>query len=208
MLVNGKPLCIEKAVKNSNAVIEGFNGGDLGGLCVAELIAGKFNPSGKLPISFPRASAQIPCYYNQYSGWHGGKYMDVEEGNLYDFGYGLSFTTFSYSNMALSSYTAKAGDVLTVSVDITNTGDTDGYEIAELYYNDRFSSVLTPEKQLCGFAKIWIKAGETVRAEIPLAVNDLSLIDAEGRTVLEAGIFDIMIGGNLSSLQTAELTVE
>ena len=208
VLVNGKPLCIEEAVKNSNAVIEVFNGGDLGGLCVAELIAGQFNPSGKLPISFPRSSAQIPCYYNQYDGWHGGKYMDVEEGSLYDFGYGLSFTTFAYSHLALSSNTAKAGDVLTVSVDITNTGDTDGYEIAELYYNDRFSSVLTPKRQLCGFAKVWIHAGETVHVEIPLAVNDLSLVDAEEQTVLEAGVFDIMVGGNLSSLQTTELIIE
>ena len=208
VLVNGKPLCIGEAVKNSNAVIEAFNGGDLGGLCVAELIAGKFNPSGKLPISFPRSSAQIPCYYNQYYGWHGGKYMDVEEGNLYDFGYGLSFTQFSYSKPMLSSVTAKAGDTVTVSVNITNTGNTDGYEIAELYYNDRFSSVLTPTKQLCGFTKVWIKAGEIIRAEIPLAVDDLSLIDANGKTVLEPGVFDIMIGGNLSSLQKMELIVE
>ncbi|MBR7161269.1 MAG: glycoside hydrolase family 3 C-terminal domain-containing protein, partial [Clostridia bacterium] len=120
VLVNGKPLCIGEAAKNSNALIEAFNGGDLGGLCVAEMIAGKFNPSGKLPISFPRSSAQIPCYYNQYSGWHGGKYMDVEKGNLYDFGYGLSYTDFVYSNASLSSDTAKSGDVLTVSADITN----------------------------------------------------------------------------------------
>ena len=208
VLVNGKPLCIGEAVKNSDAVIEAFNGGDLGGLCVAELIAGKFNPSGKLPISFPRSSAQIPCYYNQYSGWHGGKYMDVEEGNLYDFGYGLSFTQFSYSEPTLSSSTAKAGDTITVSANITNIGDTDGYEIAELYYTDRFSSVLTPKKQLCGFAKVWIKAGETVRVEIPLAVNDLSLIDANGKTVLEPGAFNILLGGSLASLQKTELTVE
>ena len=101
-----------------------------------------------------------------------------------------------------------AGDTVTVSVNITNTGNTDGYEIAELYYNDRFSSVLTPTKQLCGFTKVWIKAGETIRAEIPLAVDDLSLIDANGKTVLEPGVFDIMIGGNLSSLQKMELIVE
>lgn len=208
VLVNGKPLCIGEAVKNSNAVIESFNSGDLGGLCIAELIAGKFNPSGKLSISFPRSSAQIPCYYNQYPGWHSEKYMDVEEGNLYDFGYGLSFTEFSYSNLTLSSSTAKAGDTVTVSADITNTGDTDGYEVAELYYNDRYSSVLTPIKQLCGFKKIWIKAGETARVEIPLRVNELSLIDADGKTVLEPGIFDLMIGGNLTSLLTAELTVK
>ena len=208
VLVNGKPLCIAEAVKNSDAVVEMFNGGDLGGLCAAELIAGKWNPSGKLPISFPRSSAQIPCYYNTYPGWHGEKYMDVEEGSLYDFGYGLSFTSYAYSDVALSSSTAKAGDVITVSVDITNTGDMDGFETVEMYYNDRFSSVLTPERQLCGFKKVFIKSGETVRVELPLAVNDLSLVDPEGHSVLEPGVFDIMVGGNLKSLQSAELTIE
>ena len=208
VLVNGKPLCIGEAVKHSDAVIEMFNGGDLGGLCTAELIAGKWNPSGKLPISFPRASAQIPCYYNTYPGWHGDKYMDVEQGSLYDFGYGLSFTSYEYSDVMLSSATAKAGDVLTVSVDVSNTGDMDGYETVQMYYNDRFSSVLTPEKQLCGFKKVFVKAGETVRVELALAVNDLSLIDPDEKTVLEPGIFDIMVGGNLKSLKTAELTVE
>ena len=208
VLVNGKPLCIAEAVKNSDAVVEMFNGGDLGGLCAAELIAGKWNPSGKLPISFPRSSAQIPCYYNTYPGWHGEKYMDVEEGSLYDFGYGLSFTSYAYSDVALSSSTAKAGDVITVSVDITNTGDMDGFETVEMYYNDRFSSVLTPERQLCGFKKVFIKSGETVRVELPLAVNDLSLVNPEGHSVLESGVFDIMVGGNLKSLQSAELTIE
>ena len=208
VLVNGKPLCIAEAVKNSDAVVEMFNGGDFGGLCAAELIAGKWNPSGKLPISFPRSSAQIPCYYNTYPGWHGEKYMDVEEGSLYDFGYGLSFTSYAYSDVILSSSTAKAGDVITVSVDITNTGDMDGFETVEMYYNDRFSSVLTPERQLCGFKKVFIKSGETVRVELPLAVNDLSLIDPEGHSVLEPGVFDIMVGGNLKSLQSAELTIE
>jgi beta-glucosidase len=208
VLVNGKPLCIAEAVKNSDAVIEMFNGGDLGGLCAAELIAGKWNPSGKLPISFPRSSAQIPCYYNTYPGWHGDKYMDVEEGSLYDFGYGLSFTSYAYSDVMLSAPTAKAGDTLTVSVDVTNTGDMDGFETVEMYCNDRYSSVLTPERQLCGFKKVFIKSGETVRVELPLAVSDLSLIDPDGRSVLEPGAFDIMVGGNLKSLKSAELIVE
>ena len=208
VLVNGKPLCIAEAVKNSDAVIEMFNGGDLGGLCAAEMIAGKWNPSGKLPISFPRSSAQIPCYYNTYPGWHGDKYMDVEAGSLYDFGYGLSFTSYAYSDVTLSAPTAKVGDTLTVSVDVTNTGDMDGFETVEMYCNDRFSSVLTPERQLCGFKKVFIKSGETVRVELPLAVNDLSLIDPDGWSVLEPGAFDIMVGGNLKSLKSAELIVE
>ena len=208
VLVNGKPLCIGEAVKHSDAVIEMFNGGDLGGLCAAELIDGQWNPSGKLPISFPRSSAQIPCYYNTYPGWHGDKYMDVEKGSLYDFGYGLSYTSYAYSDIMLSATTAKAGDILTVSVDVTNTGDMDGYETVQMYYNDRFSSVLTPERQLCGFKKVFIKAGETVRVELPLAVSDLSLIDPNEKTVLEPGVFDIMVGGGLHSLNSAELIVE
>ena len=134
--------------------------------------------------------------------------MDVEKGSLYDFGYGLSYTSSAYSDIMLSATTAKAGDVLTVSVDVTNTGDMDGYETVQMYYNDRFSSVLTPEKQLCGFKKVFIKAGETVRVELPLAVNDLSLIDPNEKTVLEPGAFDIMVGGGLHALSSAELIVE
>ena len=207
VLVNGKPLCLGDIAKHSDALIEMFNGGDLGGLCVAEMIAGKFNPSGKLSISFPRTTGQVPCYYNQYPGWHGDKYMDAEAGNQYDFGYGLSYTKFEYANLTISSETAKAGDVLTVSVDVTNTGDMDGLETVEMYYNDLYSSVLTPTRQLCGFKKVWIRAGETVRVEMPLAVNDLSLINSKCEKVLEPGDFEIMVGGNLASLQTANLKI-
>ena len=207
VLVNGKPLCLGDIAEHSDALIEMFNGGDLGGLCVAEMIAGKFNPSGKLSISFPRTTGQVPCYYNQYPGWHGDKYMDAEAGNQYDFGYGLSYTMFEYANLAISSETAKAGDVLTVSVDVTNTGDMDGLETVEMYYNDLYSSVLTPTRQLCGFKKVWVRAGETVRVEMPLAVNDLSLINSKCEKVLEPGDFEIMVGGNLAALQTVALNI-
>ena len=134
--------------------------------------------------------------------------MDVEKGSLYDFGYGLSYTSYAYSEIMLSAATAIVGDILTVSVDVTNTGDMDGYETVQMYYNDRFSSVLTPEKQLCGFKKVFIKAGETVRVELPLAISDLSLIDLNEKTVLEPGAFDIMVGGGLHALSSAELIVE
>lgn len=208
VLVNGKPLCIGDAVKNSDAVIEMFNGGDLGGLCAAELIAGKFCPSGKLPISFPRAVGENVCYYNQYSGWHGGKYMDAEAGSLYDFGYGLSYTKFAYSEPVISAGTAKAGDVLTVSVDVTNVGEMDGAEIVEMYVNDVISSVLTPTRQLCGFKKVFIKAGETVRVELPLRVDDLSLVNIDAERVLEPGEFEIFVGGGLHELKMVKLKVE
>lgn len=207
VLVNGKPLCIGEVARHSDAVIESFNGGDLGGLCVAELIAGRFNPSGKLPISFPRSSAQLPCYYNQYSGWHGGKYMDVEEGSLYDFGYGLSFTTYEYANLTLSQEVASPEDVITVSVEVTNTGNRDGKELVELYVNDVISSVLTPTRVLKGFDKVFVRAGETVDVKFELPVSSLSLIDADGKSVVEPGEFEIMVGGGLNSLQKTILKV-
>jgi glucosidase (fragment) len=207
VLVNGKPLCIGEVVRHSDAVIESFNSGDLGGLCVAELIAGRFNPSGKLPISFPRSSAQLPCYYNQYGGWHGGKYMDVEEGSLYDFGYGLSFTTYEYANLTLSQESASPEEVITVSVEVTNTGDRDGKEVVELYINDVISSVLTPTRMLKGFDKVFVRAGETVGVKFALPVSSLSLIDADGESVVEPGEFEIMVGGSLNSLQKATLKV-
>ncbi|MBQ9748452.1 MAG: glycoside hydrolase family 3 C-terminal domain-containing protein [Clostridia bacterium] len=208
VLVNGKPLCLGDVVHHADAVIEMFNGGDLGGLCVAEMIAGRFNPSGKLPISFPRTSGQVPCYYNTYPGWHGGKYMDAEETRLFDFGFGLSYTTYEYSDLTLSRDTVRAGDVLTVSVNVTNTGEMDGYETVEMYENDLYSSVLTPERQLCGFKKVFVRAGETVRVELPLAVNDLALVNAEEKTVVEPGQFEILVGGGLHQLLSVMLTVE
>ncbi len=208
VLVNGKPLCIGDAVKHSDAVIEMFNGGDLGGLCAAEMIAGKFNPSGKLPISFPRAAGQTVCYYNQYAGWHGGRYMDVDAGNLYDFGYGLSYTKYEYSAPQISSPTAKAGDLLTVSVDVTNVGEMDGQEIVEMYYRDVISSVLTPVRQLCGFKKVFIKAGETVHVELPLRADDLSLVNIDCERVLEPGDFEIYVGGGLHALKSVNLKIE
>ncbi len=207
VLINGKPLCLGDIPANSDALIEMFNGGDLGGLCVAEMIAGKFNPSGKLPISFPRASGQVPCYYNSLSGWHGGKYMDVEETAQYDFGYGLSYTKYDYANLTLSADTARDGDTVTVSVDVTNAGDMDGYEIVEMYYNDLYSSVMTPIRQLCGFKKIFIRAGETVHVELDLPISELALVNKDCETVVEPGDFEIMVGGNLSSLLTASLKV-
>ena len=207
VLINGKPLCIEKVAKNSNAVIEMFNGGDLGGLATAELIAGKFCPSGKLPISFPRASGQLPCYYNHLSGWHGGKYIDVDEGPLYSFGYGLSFTSFEYSDMKLSKGIAAAKDTIDVSVTVTNSGSYDGMETVQLYYRDEISSVMQPVIQLCGFEKVEIKAGKSKRVTIPLKISELAIVHPDLKKYTESGDFTITIGGSIENALSATLSV-
>ncbi|MGN0150195.1 MAG: glycoside hydrolase family 3 N-terminal domain-containing protein [Clostridia bacterium] len=207
VLINGKPLCIEWLKDNCDALIEAFNSGDLGGLAVAEMLAGKFNPSGKLSISFPRHSAQTPCYYNQYEGWHGGRYMDVEAGNVYDFGYGMSYSDFVYDNIRLSKNEIDKNESVIVSVDIKNNSDIDGKEIVQLYINDVVSSIMTPVKQLRGFKKVLIKAGETKTVTMNINPEDLSLINKNCERIVESGEFEIMVGSSSQDYLTARLMV-
>lgn len=208
VFITGKPLCIGDVCELSDAVIQAFNPGDLGGLCIAEIIAGKVNPSGKLPISYPRASGAVPCYYNRYTGWHWGKYCDVEEGSLFDFGYGLSYTEFEYSDLALSKSEIGKDEDFEVSVTVTNKGERDGKETVELYYKDVISSVMTPEKNLCAFKKIELARGESKRVTFKMNARGLAFVAPDGKWVTEAGKFIIYAGGSLDALLEAALTVK
>lgn len=208
VLANCKPLCISYLKENCAAIIEMFSGGDFGGLAAAEAIAGRFNPSGKLSISFPRHSAQTPCYYNQYSGWHGGQYTDLKKGNVYDFGDGLSYSEFVYSNLKLSQSRASETDIITVSVDVKNRGRMDGSEIVMMFVNDKISSVLTPVMELKGFEKVFIKAGDTKTVTLSLNVKDLSVVTPDLNYAVEKGEFEIMVGRNTKEYLTEVLTVE
>ncbi|MCH5210256.1 MAG: glycoside hydrolase family 3 C-terminal domain-containing protein, partial [Oscillospiraceae bacterium] len=208
VLVNCKPLCISYLKENCDAVIEMFNGGDFGGLAVAELIAGKFNPSGKLSISFPQHSAQTPCYYNSYDGWHGGQYVDLEKGNVYDFGDGLAFSEYVYSNLRLSKKTASENDVIDISVDVTNNGNMDGKETVMLFVNDAVSSILTPRMELKDFQKVFIKAGDTKTVTLKFPVKDLALVTPDLEYIVEKGDFEIMVGRNTKEYLKEVLTVK
>jgi len=194
VLVNGKPLSIPWIAENADAVVETFNSGNLGGKAVAEILFGDYNPNGKLSISFPYHSGQLPVYYNHQPGWHSTKYMDMPVEPLYKFGYGLSYTSYHYSNLKLSKNTCSKGETIVVSVDVTNTGERDGKETVQLYVNDLVSSVVTPLKELKGFSKIIIKAGETRTVEIPLEIAKLTIVDENENEVVEPGEFQIMIG--------------
>ncbi len=207
VLVNGKPLVFGEIAEASNAIIESFNGGDMAGLAVAQLMRGDFCPSGRLSISFPYSSCALPCYYNQYSGWHGGKYMDMPEGNAYVFGYGLSYTNFEYSNLHTDQATYQKDGCITVSVDVQNTGKMDAKEVVQLYIHDIVSTILTPVKQLKGFTKVEIKAGETKTVKMQLPVSELGFYKEDGFCV-EAGEFEIMVGKNSSDLLKTTITVE
>lgn len=210
VLVNGKPLSIPWVAQNADAILEVFNPGALGGRAAAEILFGEVNPSGKLSISFPYHTGQLPVYYNQLPGWHGElKYMDLPREPLYSFGYGLSYTSFSYSNLSLSKAQCSSEDTVTVSVDVTNTGNRDGYEVVQLYVRDVVSSVVTPFKSLKGFKKDFIKKGETRTVTISLDISSLALVTPDEHYVVEPGDFIIMAGPSSrdEDLLKATLTV-
>lgn len=193
VLITGKPLCIGEVLEKSDAVVQMFTGSDLAGLCTAELIAGRFNPGGKLPISYPRSVGALPCYYNGYSSWHWGKYCDEEKGALLPFGYGLSYTEYEYSGMELSARTLKNGESFTASVNVTNKGSMAGDETVQLYITDHYSSVMTPRINLRGFKKIHLEPGETKRVSFTVTPADLALVNRYEQTVVEPGKFTVYI---------------
>ncbi len=197
ILVNGKPLAIPEVAQQADAILETFNSGALGGQAAAEILFGEINPSGKLTISFPHHTGQLPVYYNQLPGWHGpAKYMDMPDSPLYSFGYGLSYTSFQYGNLTLSKDHCSPGDSIIVQVDVTNTGAVDGKEIVQLYVQDMVSSVVTPVKQLKGFKKVAIGKGQTQRVEISLSTLDLFIVTPEEKYIVEPGEFTIMVGSS------------
>ena len=209
ILVNGKPLSVPWVKQNADAVLETFNSGMFGGKAAADVLFGNFNPCGKLSISFPYHSGQLPVYYNQLPGWHGGKYMDMPAEPLYPFGYGLSFTRWEYSNLRLSSTECGVRDKTDATVDLKNAGLVGGWEVVQLYVRDDVSSVVTPVKQLKGFQKVFVKAGETVAVTIPLEVSKLCVVREDGTEAVEPGTFTVMMGPDSrdESLLKAKLEV-
>lgn len=195
ILVSGKPLSIPWIAENADALIAAFSPGAMGGKAVAEVLFGETNPSGRLSISFPYHSGQLPVYYNQLPGWHGyRKYMDMPHNALYDFGYGLSYTRFEYSGITLSKSECSADDTVMVGVTVSNTGCMDGCEVVQLYVRDNVSSVVTPVKSLKGFKKVFIKMGRSVEVRIPLRIADLALVTPDEDYVVEPGEFTVMAG--------------
>ncbi len=194
VLINGKPLTVPWVIENADAIIEAWNPGMEGGKAVASVLFGDFNPCGKLTISFPRHVGQLPVYYNQLPGWHTDRYQDMTVEPLFSFGYGLSYTSFEYSNLRVKNNRVKQDDIINVYVDIENTGSRAGIEIIQAYVNDLYSSVTTPVKELKGFSRLNLKPGEKRTVEIEIPVRSLSLVNRELEEMVEPGEFELMVG--------------
>ena len=205
VLNNGRPLTISWAAEKIPTIVEAWQLGTETGNAVAQVLYGDYNPSGKLPMSFPRNIGQVPISYNHYStGRFTNKdnnvfwshYSDVEKTPLYPFGYGLSYTTFEYSNLKINKKTFSKGEKVEVSVDLKNTGKVTGKEVAQLYLHDVFASVARPVKELKGFEMIELKAGETKTITFTLTNAELGFYNNQNEFVVEPGTFKVMIGGN------------
>ncbi|MDD6049900.1 MAG: glycoside hydrolase family 3 N-terminal domain-containing protein [Clostridiales bacterium] len=188
VLVASKPLCIPEIAATADAVICAFNGGMFGGQAVAEAAFGCFNPSGRLPISFPQHSGQLPVYYNTLPGWHGGRYMDQPATPVYAFGEGMGFAPFTYANLTFDPAT------LLATVDVTNAGDVAGTEVVQVYMHDVVASVIRPVKQLIAFTRVDIAPGETKTVTFQLEKADFALVNRDEQLVVEPGEFELMIG--------------
>lgn len=211
VLMNGRPLCLEKVDKQANALLEAWFPGTQCGNAVADILFGDAVPSAKLTASFPLTEGQIPNNYNyKRSGRPGDmphsstvRHIDVPNRNLYPFGYGLSYTTFSYGEMQCPKQ-FNADGTLQVSVDVTNTGGCDGEEIVQLYVADKVASMVRPVKELKGFQKVFIPKGQTKRIDFTLNVCDLGFWNNSMQYIVEPGSFEIMVGPNSEELQKKE----
>ncbi|HPG37820.1 MAG TPA: glycoside hydrolase family 3 N-terminal domain-containing protein [bacterium] len=206
VLINGRPLTINDIADKVPAIIEAWYPGQEGGAAIADILFGNVNPGGKLSITFPRSVGQLPVYYNHKPSVNRHYLFAITE-PLFPFGYGLSYTTFSYNNIRLSASNMHKNESVTVSVDITNTGTLAGDEIVQLYIRDRVSSVTRPVIELKDFRRIYFKAGETQIVQFTITPDKLSFFDVHMQQVVEPGEFDIMIGTSSVNYLKTILTV-
>jgi len=196
VLMNGRPITLVSENDTVTAILETWQLGDESGNAIADVLFGDYNPSGKLVMSFPRNVGQVPIYYNYKSTGRPNfkKYLDVDETPLYPFGYGLSYTNFSYKNMVLEKHKITQDESLRVTIEIENCGLVEGEEIVQLYIRDLVASITRPVKELKGFQKIFLKPGECRTIEFILKHEELGFYDENFNFIVETGEFEIWIG--------------
>jgi beta-glucosidase len=215
VLFTGRPLALKNENEKANAILNVWFAGSEAGLAIADVLFGDKNPSGKLSTTWPQNVGQVPLFYNHKNTgrplgdrkWFQkftSNYLDVSNDPLYPFGYGLSYTTFKYSDIKLSTTTINAKQTLTASVEVTNTGNYDGKEVVQLYIRDMIGSITRPVKELKGFQKITLKVGETKTVTFTISANDLKFYNSDLKFVAEPGDFKLFIGGNSRDVKTVD----
>lgn len=204
---SGVPLSIGDLVSSVPAVMQCWYLGQEGGYAIADALFGEINPSGKLPISFPRTVGHIPAYYNYKPSARRGYNLGYDVTPLFAFGHGLSYTTFQYSKPTLASSTIRMNESATLHVEVKNTGTRKGADVVQMYIRDEYSSVPRPVKELKGFKKIWLEPGQSQTVSFQITPESLSFYNDQMKWVIEPGDFDIMVGTASDDVQHVKLTV-
>ena len=230
VVMAGRQLAIADEVKVSDAMLYSFHPGTMGGPAIADILFGKVNPSGKTPVTFPRMSGQVPIYYAQHKTGRPANptemlideipveagqtsvgcrsfYLDAGNSPLFPFGYGLSYTTFEYSNLSLASDKLTAQDTLSISFTLKNTGKYDGTEVVQLYVQDKVGSVTRPVKELKRFQRVTLKAGESTQVSLSLPVSELAFWGYDMNYTVEPGDFRLWVGTNSAEGLTKDFSV-
>jgi len=203
VLMNGRPMTVGDVAEGADAVLESWFPGEEGGNAVAEILYGRYNPSAKLTVTFPQTMGQVPMWYyhKPQKNWdhetYGKRYIDIKDEPLYPFGYGLSYTTFEYSNLSIET----GNDSVIVSFDVRNAGGVRGTETAQVYFSDRVASVTVPDKKLCGFARVELGPQESSRVEVSIPMDRFAVLNRDMKRVVEPGTFDILVGSSSADIR-------
>jgi beta-glucosidase len=217
VMMSGRPLAVAEENGLATSILLTWHAGTEGGNAIADVLFGNYNPSGKLSATFPQNVGQIPVYYSYKntgrpssddSPKFQSNYLDAPNAPLFPFGYGLSYTSFSYSDITLSKTSIKMKESITASVTVSNTGKYDGEEVVQLYIRDLVGSITRPVKELKGFQKIKIKAGESKLVTFTVSVNDLKFYNSDLKFVSEPGDFKLFIGGNSRDVKEKDFTLQ
>jgi beta-glucosidase len=195
VLMSSKPMVLPESALNANALLWAPSPGMKGGRAIAEIILGITNPSGRLPITFPRHAGQLPVYYNQVRGQHGNRYADLTQDPAFAFGEGLGYADFVYGEPTLTSPAVlSAADTVGVDIGLTNTGTRPGVETVQLYVSDTVTSVSWADRELKAFQRVCLAPGESVAVHFDLPIADCTIVDAQGGRVVEPGEFELLLG--------------
>lgn len=205
VLVGGSAITMHHWINEVPAILDMWYGGDQGGNAIAEVLFGEYNPAGRLPITFPMHESQLPLYYNHKPTGRGDDYVNLSGKPLFPFGFGLSYTSFEYSDSKLSKSNIYASENTTIRFKITNTGNFDGDEVVQLYIKDEFASVARPILELKGFQRVHLKKGETKEITFEITPELLTMINKDMQHVVEKGDFRILIGSSSNNIRLREI---
>jgi beta-glucosidase len=206
VMLNSKPAVLPPAALNAAALIQAFNPGMRGGRAIAELVLGHIEPSGRLPLSFPRHVGQQPIYYNGIRGQHGDRYADLSQEPQFAFGEGLSYTTVEFGDLVVHTPEVAPDETIRAQVTLTNTGTRPARETVQVYVSDLVTSVTWADMELKSFRQVVVQPGESVTVDLELPAASCTIVDADCHRIVEPGEFELLVGPSSRTVDLLDAT--